>query len=184
MGGGVVKLLNKHYTGIGSRRTPAHILQDMTKLGSYFSEQNWVLRSGGADGADRAFEQGVRLGKSAEIYTPWEGFAKYSDHIIIGSKLSTYNQAEDIAKDIHPAWDKCSRGAKALHTRNIFQVLGSDLNTPSKFVIFWAEETHNGNVKGGTRTAVELARQYDIPCINMYKDNWRDIMRDIWKEVR
>ena len=54
--------MTNYYTGIGSRETPNEILDRMTRLGSWFSELDWVLRSGGAEGADRAFERGVRVG--------------------------------------------------------------------------------------------------------------------------
>lgn len=173
-----------YYTGIGSRETPTHILNRMTKLGSWFSELDWVLRSGGADGADRAFERGVRLGKQCDIYIPWEGFAKHSANPMIATNFDTYKNAEEIASTIHPAWDKCSKGAKALHTRNVYQVLGHDLKTPSKFVVFYAKETKSGEVSGGTRTAVELARQNDIPCVNMLHEDWMDKLKQVWKEVQ
>lgn len=176
--------MTNYYTGIGSRSTPVDILQRMVKLGSWFSELDWVLRSGGADGADRAFERGVRVGKQCDIYIPWKGFAKHSDNPIIASNIDTWEQAKMIAADIHPAWDKCSDGAKALHARNMYQVLGHDLNTPSKFVVFYAKETKSDYVSGGTRTAVELARQYGIPCVNMWCDDWQDTMRDVWRSVK
>ena len=35
-----------------------------------------------------------------------------------------YLQAEEIASRIHPAWHKCGKGARKMHTRNVFQVLG------------------------------------------------------------
>lgn len=55
--------------------------------------------------------------------------------------------------------------------RNIFQVLGKDLDTPSDFVVFWAKPIGNsGKVSGGTNTAVALALQESIPVFNMYND--------------
>ena len=130
--------MTNYYTGIGSRETPNEILDRMTRLGSWFSELDWVLRSGGAEGADRAFERGVRVGKQCDIYIPWKCFAKHSDNPMIGSEFDTWEEAEEIAKSIHPLgnifnddgtskWDNMKRGAKALHARNVYQVLGSDL---------------------------------------------------------
>ncbi|QHZ59856.1 DprA-like DNA recombination-mediator protein [Alteromonas phage vB_AmeM_PT11-V22] len=174
--------MTNYYTGIGSRQTPAHILGRMTKYAGFLSEIDWVLRSGGAEGADRAFERGVLLGKSCDIYIPWKGFAKHSDNPIISSVFDTWEEAQSIASEIHPAWDKCSRGTKALHARNVYQVLGSDLKTPSKLIIFYAKETQSG-VSGGTRTAVELARKNGIPCINMYLEGYEDVLRQTWKEI-
>ena len=186
--------MTNYYTGIGSRETPNDILDRMTRLGSWFSELDWVLRSGGAEGADRAFERGVRVGKQCDIYIPWRGFAKHSDNPMVGSEFDTWEEAEEIAKSIHPLgsifnddgtpkWDNMKRGAKALHARNVYQVLGSDLKTPSKFVVYYAKETKTGEVSGGTRTAVMLARQHNIPCVNMLHDDWFDQLQKVWKEV-
>ena len=46
------------YSGIGSRETPDNVLVVMEKLGAAFAKKGFVLRSGGADGADSAFERG------------------------------------------------------------------------------------------------------------------------------
>lgn len=45
------------YTGIGSRQTPPEILKMMTKIATQLESKGWVLRSGGAEGADEAFLQ-------------------------------------------------------------------------------------------------------------------------------
>ena len=61
----------KYYTGIGSRTTPEHILKLMTKIGKYLALNGYVLRSGGANGADTAFEIGCDEGKGVkEIFIP------------------------------------------------------------------------------------------------------------------
>ena len=168
----------KYYTGIGSRNTPQDVLTLMRKIGYKMAIMGYTLRSGGAEGADKAFTDGWgdawstdfdNIGKSkfkAEIYLPWNGFNdQYSS--MEGRYLITNPEAQQIASDIHPAWDKLSRGAKSLHTRNVYQVLGEDLNTPSNFILFYAEPKGD-SVKGGTRTAVEIAKTYRIPIFNMY----------------
>jgi predicted Rossmann fold nucleotide-binding protein DprA/Smf involved in DNA uptake len=43
------------YAGIGSRETPKEVLKSMTNYAKELSATGWVLRSGGADGADTAF---------------------------------------------------------------------------------------------------------------------------------
>jgi len=43
----------------------------MTKIAQRMSEKGFVLRSGGAKGADEAFENGAG---EKEIYLPWRGF--------------------------------------------------------------------------------------------------------------
>lgn len=44
--------MEKYYAGIGSRSTPKDILKLFESLGRYLATCNFILRSGGADGAD------------------------------------------------------------------------------------------------------------------------------------
>lgn len=146
----------KYYSGIGSRETPLYIINKMTELAIKLESEGYTLRSGGADGADKAFELGA---VNKEIYLPWKGF-NHSDSELY--HVST--EATEIAKRIHPAWNSCSPGAKKLHSRNIYQVLGYDLKTPSEFVICW---TTGGKIVGGTATAINLALSLNIPVYNL-----------------
>ena len=71
--------MNKYYTGVGSRETPKDVLDLMEKIAYKLSKKGWILRSGGAEGADSAFFQGCEKYSStpiAEIYIPWNGFNK------------------------------------------------------------------------------------------------------------
>lgn len=152
----------KSYTGVGSRSCPKDIQRRFTKLASFLEEKNYILRSGGADGADFAFERGVKKEENKEIYLPWRGFNN--------SKSKYYNipkEAFIIASQIHPAWDKCSDAVKKLHARNVMQVKGESLDDPSSFLVCWTE---NGEDKGGTRTAIVLARDCGVPVFNFEID--------------
>lgn len=146
------------YAGIGSRKTPESILQIMTLMAKHLSDNNWTLRSGGADGADTAFENGANPLRS-EIYLPWNGF---------NGRTSSYCNpsvnAHSMASFFHPAWSKCSQAAKKLHARNCHQILGMDLNTPVDFVICW---TPNGNRSGGTGQALRIAEFKEIPIYDL-----------------
>ncbi|HET8687460.1 MAG TPA: hypothetical protein VFM18_12470, partial [Methanosarcina sp.] len=55
----------------------------------------------------------------------------------------------------------------ALHTRNMYQVLGKSLNEPSRFLVCYAEPTLHG-VKGGTNSAVVLAKRYNVKVYNLW----------------
>ena len=44
------------YAGIGARATPAPVLADMTVMAGWLARTGWHLASGGAHGADGAFE--------------------------------------------------------------------------------------------------------------------------------
>jgi hypothetical protein len=119
---------------------------------------------------DTAFEDGCQ--GNAEIYLPWIDFNdRIDDNALALDDLDPKKVAlaERMASEIHPAWALVRQGARKLHTRNIFQVLGHDLKTPSKFVICWAKPEGSA-VAGGTRTAVVLARDYGIPVINLYNE--------------
>lgn len=164
----------KYYTGVGSRETPENILVLMHDMGYKLAADGYTLRSGGADGADTAFQQGCAIaGGSREIYLPWNGFSDmWEDHekgLYAPRKDELFAKAEVIASEIHPAWDKLTRGPRALHARNIYQVLGQDLNTPSSFLLCYSKPTKD-SVSGGTRTAWEVAKKFGVPCFNLYHE--------------
>ena len=166
----------KYYTLIGSRKTSADDLALLTKAAKCLHQDGWIGRSGGADGVDSCLEKAFNgVLENCNIYLPWEGFNGKSSNNrgYINSKcLPKYKAAAEIAKRVHPHWSSCSNGAKLLHTRNVFQILGSDLGTPSKFVLCWAPTIDNiGNVKGGTGTAVRLALEYSIPVYNLVNES-------------
>lgn len=143
-------------TGIGSRETPADVIALMELIGADIAQKGHTLRSGGADGADEAFERGARTVQNAriEVYLPWRKFNGHS------SQLHTVSPAAmDMAAQFHPAWKRCSLGARKLHARNSYQVLGADLATPSDLVICW---TRNASGAGGTGQALRIARAHGI----------------------
>ena len=191
-----------YFTGIGSRETPLPILNKMREVAYGLCQPRvgvqFVLRSGKAGGADEAFQLGVQYATNeqrnaydvsikevAEIYTPWDRFKNNNvlslwDYTPKGEQMVN---CQRIAASLHPAWDRCSQGAKKLHGRNICQVLGRDLETPSSFVLFYAKEDRQGNVKGGTATAVNLARQHGIPTINMLYSDWEITFDKVLDEI-
>ena len=133
------------YTGIGSRETPKEILNVMYSLAQHLKTMGFILRSGGAGGADSAFEAGAS--PKMEIFIPWDGFSgKKQNGTTIIVPLFNF----DIAERFHPAWEKCSPGAKKLHARNCNQIMGRDTKNPvfSNFVICW---TKGGAPVGGRK---------------------------------
>lgn len=176
-----------YYTGVGSRETPDEVLNLMYDLAAKLGGRGYTLRSGGADGADQAFEDGcISVNGSKEIYLPWGGFNNkdiYPSLGYYGPDKATHEMAEGIAQSIHPAWDKLTRGAKGLHTRNIYQVLGQDLNTPSKFLVCYAKTTKSGSITGGTRTAYELGKKWNVPVVNLYSEIDADRVKRYLEEL-
>lgn len=151
-------MIKKFYTGIGSRNAPFWALEVAKSLAVELVSYGYTLRSGAAEGMDTAFETGCDLvNGNKEIYLPWN---KFNGH---PSNLYKHDEtARSIAKDLHPAWDKLSQGAKKMHTRNVYQIIGSDYQHPSRFVV-----CYSNNGRGGTMQAVRLANHMGIPVIDL-----------------
>lgn len=148
-----------YYAGIGSRETPEDVQNSFTRIADYLARKGYVLRSGGADGADLAFERGCDYTRSKkEIYLPWRGFNGSDSSRVVCDPL-----AFEIAEKYHPYYSNLKDGAKKLQARNSHQVLGEDLKTPSSFIICW---TKGGKSVGGTAQAIRIATDYDIPVFN------------------
>jgi len=156
----------RYYTGVGSRKAPPVAIDRMVAIGAAMAALGWVLRSGGADGSDTAFEVGCKANNGdREIYLPWKGFNGHDSTLffLLFPKV-LQDKALELAASVHPAWGAVKSWAKLLHARNVFQVLGQDLNTPSERVICW---TPGGKCVGGTATAIRLAEMHNIPVINL-----------------
>lgn len=154
-----VPISNITYAGIGSRETPDNVLAYFTHLANYLGRNGWTLRSGGAPGADTAFEQGAI---AKEIFIPWNGFQQRSTREP-GVLCIEHPLAREMAEKAHPNWAACSQGARTLHTRNVYQVLGATLGIPSRFVVCW---TKGGTGAGGTGQALRIARAHNIPIFD------------------
>lgn len=75
-----------YYSMIGSRSTPADIMQLMVRFAEKACELNYIGRSGGANVSDACLEEGVYrylslqelptsyAGSYMEIYLPWKDF--------------------------------------------------------------------------------------------------------------
>lgn len=159
---------NMIYTGIGSRETPEEVLEWMTMFASVMEENCIKLRSGGADGADSAFEKGARREK--EIFIASNGIrGRYRSTLVIPLTDLTEDKQEECANKaagIHPAWDRCTDWAKAMHSRNILQIEGTE-GVLTDFVVYWAKYDKHFNPKGGTATAVNYAKSLGIPTFNL-----------------
>lgn len=150
--------MGKYFAGIGSRETPPTLRNKIENICQDLISKQYTLRSGGADGADNFFEEAyIKYNGEMEIYLPWKNFND--------NKSPLYNispEAFEIAKEFHPKWNALSQGARKLHARNVYQVLGLDLKTPVEFVLYW---TKGGKASGGTGQAMRIAKAYNI---NMY----------------
>lgn len=128
----------------------------------------WTVRSGAADGADTAFERGALAGGGkTEIWLPWPGFNGHAD---TGLYPLPVHYAH--AQQHHPAWEHLGRGPRALHARNVGQVLGADLASPVRFVLCYTPdgcESLEGRSRttGGTGMAIAIAVGAGVPVYNL-----------------
>lgn len=145
-----------YYTGIGNRDIPNGISTLIERIAIYLEECGYILRSGGAPGSDSAFEHAVSNKENKIIYLPWNGFngrigfIDFSDEVYL------------IAKEHHPYWDNLTASVQKLMMRNVYQILGEDLNTPSMFVV-----CYNSKENSGTAMALRVAKSYDVPIYNL-----------------
>ena len=161
---------NIYWTGIGSRETPISLKSDIKTITELCNDKGFILRSGGADGADSFFEE-FSIPAQREIYLPWKGFNNNSS-LLYDSIYESYK----IAEKYHPAWGRLSFGAKKLMSRNVHQILGKDLDTPSKFVVCW---TKDGKSTGGTGQALRISKDLKIPIFNLKIDRLESILKFI-----
>lgn len=156
------------YTGVGSRETPQDVMHIMTEVAEGLSEQDWILRSGNAEGADRAFEIGspVRL---TESYLPWEKAQVPHGIVAITDEHTRLFRSVYRTPSGGPWTPSMKRAATLLMTRNGNQVFGPDFVDPSDVLICW---TPHGDPVGGTRQAIALAELIDIPVINLGRKEW------------
>jgi hypothetical protein len=146
--------MKKYYAGIGSRKTPENILMLMTKIAKVLDDKGFILRSGGADGADTAFANGA---VNKEIFRP---------------KHATVESIK-IAMEVHPAPQACNDYVRKLHGRNVQIILGKNLDAPVEFVLCW---TPGGKTIGGTGLGIRLAEREGIKVYNLFnKDHLAEV---------
>jgi len=172
----VLPWVHGHYAGIGSRETPPQVLEQMRKIGTFLAERHYVLRSGGAKGADTAFELGCDNARGMkQIWKP-------SDNL-----FPLYEWATDKASEV--CWEFPLEKMKAytisLITRNMYQVYGDsetfEKTIPVDFVVYWSKGNplDKGHDSGGTRYAVREAHNVGIPTYNLrtQKEEFAEVLR-------
>lgn len=143
-----IHIYTKVYAGIGARKTPAHVLSLMTEIAHDRAQNDWLLRSGGAQGADSAFEDGA--GERCEIFTASSNIPEW---------------AFEMAEEFHPAWDRLSGYVRKLMARNCMILFGEAGDDPVDEIICW---TPGGEITGGTGHSLRIAEHWKIPVRNLY----------------
>ena len=161
--------MKKYYSGVGSRNTPFEITNVMTDIASLLEEKGYILRSGHANGADLAFENGVYDKRNMKIYLPYEGFnggrSSNDGFIYVEDDITNedYVRAYESLK-YHPKKYKMTHSTKIMMIRNYFQVHGINNEPSSMFNICWTED---GKMVGGTAQSIRLCNAANIPVYNL-----------------
>lgn len=174
----------KIYAGIGSRRTPGDVLARMRCIAAILEPQGYLLRSGGAPGADRAFQTGVKDPRHHSIYLPGKSLLgmNVGPGIYDATTLPGWPEALQTVSRFHPNPGALSSFAKKLMARNAMQVLGPRLDREADFVVAWAPGGYEdelpppGFQEGGTGQALRIARGYGIPIINLASEQTLELV--------
>lgn len=169
------------YAGVGSRETPPDVLAKMEAVGRILAAKGLILRSGGAIGADSAFERGSdAAGGKKEIFIAWQKISNDrkaakvpgADKDIVGYDAEDERIASAVIAALRTRpWAERGPGDKALQSRNVRQVLGLRKDSPVGAVLAY---TKDGLLKGGTATAIQIAVDRGIPVVNLGSARWRD----------
>ena len=161
--------MKKIYAGIGSRTTPKHICALIENIAENLAWDGWLLRSGGAKGADSAFEKGCdKANGKKEIFLPWKNFNSNISNLYEPPPLAFH-----IAMKYHPYPNilETTPYVYKLMARNSQQILGQYCtNREVEFVLCW---TQDGATKettsrtGGTGQAIRIAIDLGIPVFNL-----------------
>jgi len=138
------------YAGFGSRETPRDVCDLMTGVAKVLRSKGMRCRSGGAKGADKAFEKGD------------------PDTLVLRPEHATMASLE-IASKFHPKWGRCSGRAQKLLGRNVPIMLGPEFNEYAEFGICW---TYPDNTRGGTVHGMRICEGYGIEVRNLAEPEW------------
>ncbi len=169
---------NGFYTGVGSRKAPLCFLYLFSLLAQIFENKGIRLRSGGALGSDLAFSNALsapELNSQIFVTSNIDKPHYYNPKTMYGLSFDgLYRQAMRLIMDnrLHKKWENCTQIAFDLHNRNVFQVLGLDLKTPSEFLICWTpggekKYSETSQLTGGTATAINTAAVNGVPVFNL-----------------
>lgn len=168
------------YAGIGSREISLGVKSDIRMLARNLAQKGWHLRSGGAVGSDKSFADETPPGQRT-LYLPWP---EYNDLSGPDCRVLTPQERRDcvqVAQQLHPAWQRCSPGARSLHARNVAIILGPSLGDPVNFVVCYTDE---GKLVGGTAMGIRIARKFGIPVLNLGSLKRSEIEQEMFADER
>lgn len=164
---------------VGSREVPLDELELLIRLGRTVTDLGFEIRSGDAFGSDRAGWYGARQSdrydpNNARIYVlqSHKNRKRAQEHgfLVAEDYPEQWVMATALALEARGSWGGIegphNQFKRDLHIRNVMQILGHNLDDPVKAIIYYAPTVGNPDreiCKGGTNTAVQLARMASVP---------------------
>jgi hypothetical protein len=163
------------YAGIGSRETPAVVLEAMAAAATRLAQGGWTMRTGLSPGADQAFYEGALDGRGrVELYLPCAEFQSRARSSKEGPDVRVLAEpteaAYSLAAGFQPGWAALCPRVRRLRARDIHQVLGGDLCTPAALVVCWTPDgSLDGSDRraGGTGQTLRVAHRHGVPVLNL-----------------
>lgn len=173
--------MGSYYTGVGSRSIPSNIAVIMGKFAK--KQKKRTLRSGGAAGADTAFEL---YADKKNIFLPWPKAVEEHYHIsrFTDAELAF---ADAILEEVFP-YRLSKKTTINLFRRNVFQVLGKcdsiSSAVCSDFLICYTQDGCTGHgdyvlgKTGGTGIAILIADMFNVEVFNMGRHDHLEYVLD------
>jgi hypothetical protein len=164
------------------------------------------MTSGNCVGMDAAFQagfalavsKGANIAQNHHIYMPFAGFGIPVNHstgtyLMPNDTQLDWTGAKQLAIQHHAVWSKMLEAGRDMKVkaqpfliRDVFQVLGHDLQSPVDFVLCatrFAEECKADctAMTGGTAMAIAIADAYNIPVFNMNALNFGERFKEFLK---
>lgn len=172
--------VNRFYTGTGASQVPSDIAALLLLTAQHLLAQGMILRTGPSKGTDAACALGACAQR--QVFLPHSGASGYKDGTVV-SDLETIKRASVIASTVHPNWKTYNDFQRKAHTRAVYLVLGSDLISPSAYIICYAPINDRKQVEGTTRTVLALANERRIPVYNLSELEIRSRFRKRLEEL-
>lgn len=165
-------------------RTCFQVAYRLAELGVTFTSG---LCEEGMDGiAQKAYSRALEHGKTStdkfEVYVAQQKDITRSS---LPNKHLAMIRNPNLIKETHKLclevmgkdhWNRCNEWARGMHSRNCHQIFGYDLKSPVDAVICW---TPNGNIQGGTATAIKLSMKANIPVFNLGRKDQDVVLEEI-----
>lgn len=169
--------MTRYYTGVGhrARNVSPEGREFILWLSAEMARRDIDLVSGDADGTDEYFEANC-LDKCL-IYLPKPGFGinpTGPNRVLLTDDEKLYAERQLYYYDILPEIKGMSPHNKCYHLRNFYQ--SYNLGNIPEVCFYYAKESPDGVIEGGTRTAVYTARHFGTPCYNLYTKEGRDLV--------